>query len=117
MAVLRALIHCHVIMVVTTGEVSAGKSSLLNLLLGAELLPTSLLSCTSVMCELRHSDTKCCIAHPWDSTKRPETTDLDGDGAVEKLTKYIHQKGDRRKKFPYERVEICWPFPLLKVLN
>lgn len=39
-----------------TGETGAGKSSLINLLLGmteTELLPTSQLGCTATICELR----------------------------------------------------------------
>ena len=36
------------------GETSAGKSSLLNLLLGADVLPHSLLSTTSTICRLHN---------------------------------------------------------------
>ncbi len=38
----------------SAGETSSGKSSLLNLLLGKEILPHRLLSCTSVICKLRY---------------------------------------------------------------
>ncbi len=103
-------------MIHPSGEVSSGKSSLLNLLLGRALLPTSLLSCTSAMCELRHSESRYALAYPWDASKRPERLDLEEvEDPGETLSKYVHQKGDRIRKFPYRKVEIFWPFPLLKV--
>lgn len=41
-----------------SGESSAGKSSMLNLILGEELLPFSVLSTTSTICELRYGKKK-----------------------------------------------------------
>ncbi|EDV26686.1 uncharacterized protein TRIADDRAFT_54945 [Trichoplax adhaerens] len=42
--------------VLVTGETSAGKSSLLNYLLGIELLSTHTLSCTNKICEIRYGE-------------------------------------------------------------
>nr|XP_022304316.1 uncharacterized protein LOC111111559 [Crassostrea virginica] len=47
--------HCQV---VVSGEISAGKSSLLNLLIGTEILPTSLLESRSLPCRLQYSAEK-----------------------------------------------------------
>ena len=39
-----------------TGETGAGKSSFINLLLGEDILPCSLLSNTNVICEIQNHD-------------------------------------------------------------
>ena len=38
------------------GEVGAGKSTLINLLLNVQLFPCDSLKCTNVICEIRNSD-------------------------------------------------------------
>ena len=38
-----------------SGEIGAGKSSLINLLLGTDLLPTHQVGCTNTVCEIRKS--------------------------------------------------------------
>ncbi|KAK6175346.1 hypothetical protein SNE40_013831 [Patella caerulea] len=43
--------------VVFSGETGAGKSSLLNLLLGEDILPTHSLSCTFLICKLKYGST------------------------------------------------------------
>ncbi|WAR24586.1 hypothetical protein MAR_038255 [Mya arenaria] len=53
--------------IVVAGETSAGKSSLLNLLLGADILPYSLLSSTSTICLLhnnRRTDRRRFVVYP-----------------------------------------------------
>ena len=49
--------------IVVAGETTAGKSSLLNLLLGSDCLPHSLLTCTTTICRLRNKDKKKKIKH------------------------------------------------------
>ena len=100
-----------------SGEVSAGKSSLLNLLLGTDLFPTSLLSCTSVLCELKHSDRKYAIAFPCNTSKHQHIIDLSGSDPASCLAKYVHQKDDRQNQFTWDKVSVYWPFPLLKVCH
>ena len=48
----------HIIVISFIGEISAGKSSLLNLLIGTEILPTSLLESRSLPCRLQYSAEK-----------------------------------------------------------
>nr|XP_006813734.1 PREDICTED: mitofusin-2-like [Saccoglossus kowalevskii] len=101
--------------ILVAGETSSGKSTLLNLILGADILPVSLLSSTSVICELKYGDKKRAVVHKVDGSKT-EVNDL-GDGeadCLEKLSVYIHMENDREKGSPYNRVEIFWPFPLLR---
>ncbi|XP_046544481.1 uncharacterized protein LOC124254680 [Haliotis rubra] len=43
--------------IVIAGQTSAGKSTLLNVLLGMDVLPKSILSCTSSICKLRYGST------------------------------------------------------------
>ena len=45
------------------GEVGAGKSSLINLLLGSQLFPTDPLKCTNTICEIRVSEDGSKAAH------------------------------------------------------
>ncbi|CAH1241983.1 SLC15A4 [Branchiostoma lanceolatum] len=52
--------------ILVAGEISAGKSSLLNLLLGEDVLPQSLLSTTHVICELKRGTRKHVVVHPLD---------------------------------------------------
>lgn len=41
--------------IIVAGEIGAGKSSLINLLLGTDLLPTHQVGCTNTVCEIRKS--------------------------------------------------------------
>ncbi len=50
-----------------------------------------------------------------DPSKPLENLDLSEATASETLSGYVHQKGERLTTFQYKRVEIFWPFPLLKV--
>ena len=97
------------------GEVSSGKSSLLNLIFGTSILPTSLLSCTSVICELKYGREPYALAHSWDDKRPPERIELTEKNASEVLAPYVHQKGDRLHKFPFKRIQVFWPFDALKV--
>eukprot|EP00058_Branchiostoma_floridae_P009215 XP_002594703.1 hypothetical protein BRAFLDRAFT_101436 [Branchiostoma floridae] len=93
------------------GETSAGKSSLLNLLLGEDVLPQSLLSTTHVICELKRDTRKHVVVHSRDGDC---DTEFDLVGSVEnqkrQLSRYIYSK----EKVPkYKKVEIFWPSPIL----
>ncbi len=55
------------------------------------------------------------VVHPMDPNKPTESLDLSKTSAAETLSTYVHQKGDRVQAFQYKRVEIFWPFSLLKV--
>ncbi|XP_060073560.1 uncharacterized protein LOC132553343 [Ylistrum balloti] len=98
--------------IVVTGETSAGKSSLLNLILGNKILPSSLRSNTSTVCRL-HNDEK----------KKIKVYNISGDTVVyeksfhdgvsdDELNKELQQFvscEDNR----YRYVDIFWPIPFL----
>ncbi|XP_066280830.1 uncharacterized protein [Branchiostoma lanceolatum] len=104
---------CHI---VVAGETSAGKSSLLNLILGEDLLPQSFLSSTSVICELKYGDREKVLAYKW-GVSEPEEEVLSSDkGArLQQLAKYVHQREGRGSRaHPYNRIELFLTIPLLK---
>lgn len=98
--------------IVVTGETSAGKSSLLNLLLGCEILPTSVLRCTSAICRLRNSNRKQFVIHDYQGDTRVfnEMSDEEFRNKVKEYTS-IHS-GKQSEKVKY--VDIYWPIPILQ---
>ena len=98
------------------GETSAGKSSFLNMILGENLLPSSLLSTTSTICELKYGRERRVEVHFKDRGERMRTVRLvDNVPYMEQISQYV--KHERKEDHPYKRVEIYLPHPLLKVTN
>ena len=96
---------------------SSGKSSLINLILGEEILPYADIDTTSSICELKFGEERKMVAHFKD--RDPETglvtktIPLDEQtGYLEQISNYIHKKGSI-----YEKVELFWPHELLQVIS
>ncbi|XP_078672960.1 uncharacterized protein LOC144912063 [Branchiostoma floridae x Branchiostoma belcheri] len=104
--------------ILVAGETSAGKSSLLNLLLGEEVLPYSHLSSTSVICELKNGQDKRVVVHRWqpdDAGRSVVQFKLTPDVPYhDQLARYVHQKGDRDLPSEVKMIEIFWPIPILQ---
>lgn len=112
--------------VLVSGETSAGKSSLLNLILGEDVLPYAVLNTTSTICELRYASDRKMVLHF--KTKGPviakaktieeiplkKPEDCDGKSYLEQISPYVHMEKDRESGSEYEKVEILWPHELLK---
>ena len=101
-----------------SGETSAGKSSMLNLILGEELLPFSVLSTTSTICELKYGKKKRIKIHYKEAGKEPRIKDLDESSPyVDQISEFVHVKSPtlREKASDYSKVELFWPQKLLQV--
>ncbi|XP_078655565.1 uncharacterized protein LOC144902179 [Branchiostoma floridae x Branchiostoma belcheri] len=109
--------------ILVAGETSSGKSTLLNVLLGENILPSSVLSTTSVICEIKYGTKKKAVVHlrnpdPITNQKILELP-LNGPTEVdlEKISQYVHMKGEEREtasNLNCDKVEIYWPLPLLE---
>ena len=108
-----------------TGETSSGKSSLINLILGEEILPHTLLSTTSTICELKFGEERRLVVHFKD--KDPETggktkeillkqpTGSSDQSFLNQISPYIHVKTGREKCSVVKKIELFWPHNVLEV--
>ncbi|XP_067035404.1 uncharacterized protein [Acropora muricata] len=107
------------------GETSSGKSSLINLIMGEELLPYSVLCTTSTICEVKFGRERKIVAHFKD--KDPDTgshakviqlqdpnTTSENQSYLEQISPYVHVKNDRQKGSLYKKIELFWPHDLLQ---
>ena len=102
-----------------SGETSAGKSSMLNLILGEELLPFSVLSATSTICELRYGKKRRIKVHYKQEGREPEIKELEESSSyMDQISTFVDVKSaSLREKAPqYKKVELFWPHSLLKVI-
>ena len=87
------------------GQMKRGKSSFINALLGAEILPTGVLPVTAIITEIRYGPTpEAAILY---SNGRRETVDLDT------LADYITESGNPGNKKQVASVELAYPSPFL----
>ncbi len=99
----------------------------MNLILGEELLPYSVLSTTSTICELRYGKQRRIVAHFKD--KDPETgcptkafslVEHSGESSeqsyLQQISPFVHVKSEREKGSIYKKIEIFWPHQLLEVI-
>jgi GTP-binding protein EngB required for normal cell division len=90
---------------VVAGEFKRGKSSIVNALLGAEVLPTGVVPLTSVVTLLSHGD-------------KPSATVIHEDGreepvALNALVKYVTERGNPRNAKRVRKVQVTYPAPWL----
>ena len=109
------------------GETSSGKSCLINLLLGVDLLPYSILSTTSTICEIKYGQHPKLVAHyknggdDYRPPLLPKTVTLSkpndcGKSYQDQIAPYVHLKEKRQEESSYEKVETFWPHEFLKVI-
>lgn len=100
--------------IIVTGETSAGKSSLINLLLKTEILPTSLLRCTSVICRLRNSGKKMVAIYDKDDVE-VETFPVENVNELRQRIKECTCLSDdvSYNQLKYKYVDIHWPIQFL----
>ena len=105
-----------------TGETSAGKSSIINLILGEDLLPYSILSTTSTICELKYGEKPGIRIHFKDCAREsgdPIYQELGHSSKTykEEIEDFVNLKNERDKGSPYKMIELFWPHPLFKVTS
>ena len=97
-------------MCISTGETSAGKSSLINLLLNDQVLPTSIMQNTLTLCEISYGSKKEAVIR---FAKQDKTPVILKGSEFDKIREYIQKpRGDEDW---CERIEIKMPNLLLQV--
>lgn len=102
--------------ILIAGETSAGKSSLLNLLLETQgLLPTAVISCTSTITSIRYGDTRRALVVYNDPGRENDVIEnLDKEG-VDRLHKVAFMRGDERETgHGVKEVQVFLPLWFLK---
>ncbi|XP_025106722.1 uncharacterized protein LOC112571715 isoform X1 [Pomacea canaliculata] len=99
------------------GETGAGKSTLINLVVGCQILPTDIINGTKTICELRHSETeRKAIFHYCDGRKSSMLvcrTEQEVSRFLAELTNHVTMVDQQTDESPYEKIEIYWPLPIL----
>lgn len=111
--------------VLVMGMFSSGKSSLLNALLGVELLPTGFLPETAVLCEMHYSETKRITMYPkkgaWEGGDEPFELKNPCKEEISKYASIDNEAGMNCKdmdsdqiKSKFDKMVIEWPLEILK---
>ncbi len=89
------------------GQMKRGKSSFINALLGAEILPTGVLPVTAIITEIRYGPTP-------NATIVYSTGGLREQVELSTLADYITEAGNPENKKQVASVEIAYPSPILE---
>uniref|UniRef100_A0A0B7B5M4 Protein kinase domain-containing protein n=1 Tax=Arion vulgaris TaxID=1028688 RepID=A0A0B7B5M4_9EUPU len=104
------------------GEMGSGKSSLVNLLLGKQLMPTSELRCTAAIVEISYGPSPEILAHYRDDSSgkskkpllikpvSPEKLDI----FLNKLEYLVTNRDEDTDESPFEKVQLRWPLEMLE---
>ena len=92
------------------GETGAGKSSLLNLIMGEHVLPRQVLSSTSTICQIFNSEEKRAVVI--DENDQEILLDYVTEETLSEFVS-VDRSGKNTKR--YKRVDIYWPLPMLQV--
>ena len=104
------------------GETSSGKSRLVNLILGEEILPYSILSSTSTICELKFGKERKIKVHFKENRPaqtivlEPPTAESSGKSYLDQISSFVHIDTDREKGSSFKKIELFWPHSLLEVI-
>ncbi len=103
---LREKIDNNVFNLVVLGQFKRGKTSLINALLGAEILPTAVVPLTSIATVLKYGETLNIKVYFNDG----RVTEIEPGS----LHKYVTEKGNPRNEKDVQEVIITYPSPYLK---
>ena len=96
------------------GQFKRGKSTLLNALLGDDLLPTDILPVTAIPTFIHHDNRISGQVHFFSDLEPISFTATEGRSLSEFLRDYVTESGNPRNQRQVERVEIGHPAELLK---
>jgi GTPase SAR1 family protein len=103
--------------VLLVGEFKRGKSTAVNAMLGARILPAKVAPCTAVITRVKFGSRKVATLHHRDSGAAT-TLDLEADPAALTTHLVIEHKGDASDEgqslSPYAAAEVSYPLDLLK---
>ena len=103
---LREKIENNVFNLVVLGQFKRGKTSLINALLGAEILPTAVVPLTSIATILKYGETLNISVYFNDG----RVTEIE----PARLTQYVTEKGNPKNEKDVQEVVITYPSPYLK---
>lgn len=106
LASLREKVAAHAFNLVVAGEFKRGKSSVVNALLGAELLPTGVIPLTSVVARLAYGERPAASIVFENAEVRP--------AALTELADYATERGNPRNAKGVREVAVNYPTPWLK---
>ena len=108
------------------GESSAGKSSLLNLILGEDLLPSHMLPCTSTITIIKYGHRRCAkIIYKDGKMDTIENLDTEGLQLLQERAYFTQKTDPAKRKEVYERrkkghdvaeIQVYLPLTLLEVI-
>lgn len=93
-----------------TGETSCGKSSIINLILGEMILPTSITASTSRVCRIKHFE-RCMVSTRNSKDEEIESFLFENSMEMAKKLETLAQTDDEEISY----VDIYMPVPLLQV--
>ncbi|XP_064633018.1 uncharacterized protein LOC135491220 [Lineus longissimus] len=89
-----------------TGETCAGKTSVINNLLGGTFLPESFLCNTQALSEITYGEENHAVAYPWDNGEPLEIVPEEGKDFLEVLKERIEAREDESSHGVFKRIEI-----------
>lgn len=104
---LEQKLACGQLHLAVLGQMKRGKSSFINALLGAEVLPTGVLPVTAIITEIRYGPNP-------EATIVYATGGLRENAAINRLVDYITETGNPGNKKQIASVDIAYPSPFLE---
>ncbi len=100
--------------VLVLGEFKRGKSTFINAMLGAEVLPAYAKPCTAIINEVKWGDPKRALLHYTNSTDNGVKPAK--EIPIDKIEEYVVIKDNvgEIKENPYEKLELFWPLDICK---
>ena len=95
--------------VTVLGDFNTGKSTLINALLGEDILPRLPVESTAVLTEVRSAAEPAAVLFPRDQTASPIRIELDQLAA-----QIVVNPEDPDTQSPYDRAEVYWPIELCR---